>query len=125
MLPSLSRGLRLGLVLALSAGYLGWHGHGHSASAAKADDDDDSGGGEDDNVKDEDDTGADDKDQPVVTSGGLFTLATYPVSELLRPLTMTEGITQARLAVGTDLSSVGAFSTAGVSLQGELVIPAR
>jgi hypothetical protein len=120
MLPSLSRGLRLALVLALSAGYVGWHGHGHSAFAAKAGDDDDDSGGDDDNnnAKDDDDTSADDKDQPVVTSGGLFTLATYPVSELLRPLTITEGITQARLAVGTDLSSVGAFSTAGVSLEG-------
>jgi hypothetical protein len=121
MLPSLSRGLRLALVLALSAGYLGWHGHGHSAFAAKpaAGDDDDESGGDEDNVKDEDDTSADDKDQPAVTSGGLFTLATYPVSELLRPLTITEGIAQARLGVGTDLSSVGAFSTAGVSLEAQ------
>ena len=119
MLPSLSRGLRLAMVLALSAGYVGWLGHGHSVFAAKGDDDDDSGGGDEDNVKDEDDTTADDKDQPVVTSGGLFTLATYPISELLRPLTITEGIAQARLAVGTDLSSVGAFSTAGVSLEGQ------
>lgn len=120
MLPSLSRGLRLALVLALSAGYLGWQGHDRSAFAAKpGDDDDDSGGDDDNNVKDEEDTGADDKDQPAATSGGLFTLATYPVSELLRPLTMTEGIAQARLAVGTDLSSLGAFSSAGVSLEAQ------
>ena len=118
MLPSLSRGLRLALVLALSAGYLGWNGHGQSAFA-KPGDDDDEGGDDDDNkgLKDDDDGAQEDKDQPAVTSGGLFTLATYPVSELLRPLTITEGITQARLGVGTDLSSVGAFSTVGASLE--------
>ena len=121
MLPSLSRGLRLAMVLALSAGYLGWHGHGHSASAAKAGDDDDDSGGDDDDKgpKDDDDTSADDKDQPAVTSGGLFTLATYPVSELLRPLTITEGVAQARLAGGTDLSSLGAFKSAGISLEAQ------
>jgi hypothetical protein len=115
MLPSLSRGLRLALVLALSAGYIGWQGHGHPAFAKAGDDDEE--GGDDDKVKDDDDTAADDKDQPAVTSGGLFTMATYPVSELLRPLTITEGIAQARLGVGTDLSSVGAFSTVGASLE--------
>ena len=121
MLPSLSRGLRLALLLALSAGYVGWDGHGHSAFAAKPGDDDDDSGGEDDDKgpKDDDDASADDKDQPAVTSGGLFTLATYPVSELLRPLTITEGVAQARLAGGTDLSSLGAFKSAGVSLEAQ------
>src|SRR5690349_16950629 len=119
MLPSLSRGLRLALVLALSAGYVGWDGHGHSAFAKPGDDDDEGSDDDDKSVKDEDDTTADDKDQPAVTSGGLFTMATYPVSELLRPLTITEGIAQARLGVGTDLSSVGAFSTVGASLEAQ------
>jgi hypothetical protein len=123
MLPSLSRGLRLALVLALSAGYITWHGHVRLAEAApKGGGDDDEGGDDDDSgPKDEGDdaTAEDDKDQPPVTAGGLFTMKTYPLSELLRPLTITQNITQARLAVGTDLSSLGAFSSLGLSLEGE------
>jgi len=117
MLPSLSRGPRLALVLALGAGYLGWYGHGHTAYA-KGDDDEESG---DDAAQssDDEDGGEEDRDQPLVTSGGLFTMKTYPVSELLRPLTITQNITQARLAIGTDLSSLGAFGSAGVSLEGQ------
>lgn len=124
MLPSLSRGLRLALVLALSAGYVTWHGHVRLADAAPkgGGDDDDSGGDDDDSSsKDEgsDDTDADDKDQPPVTAGGLFTMKTYPVNELLRPLTITQNIGQVRLALGTDASSLGAFSSVGASLEGE------
>ncbi len=122
MLPSLSRGLRLALVLALSAGYITWHGHARLVEAApKGGGDDDEGGDDDDSgPKDEgDDAAEDDKDQPPVTAGGLFTMKTYPLSELLRPLTITQNITQARLGVGTDLSSLGAFSSLGLSLEGE------
>lgn len=114
MLPSLSRGLRLALVLALCAGYLGWQGHVRPVHAA---DDEDEDGGDVDVDKGDDEE--DDKDQPAVTSGGLFTMATYPVNELLRPLTITQGITQARLSVGTDLSSIGAFKSAGASLEAQ------
>ncbi|HET9624175.1 MAG TPA: hypothetical protein VFP84_22535 [Kofleriaceae bacterium] len=129
MLPSFSRGLRLALVLALSAGYIGWQGHAHSAYAAKKGaDDSDSDGDEDSNGDEDSDKGdkggddtdednPDDKDQPPVTAGGLFTLATYPQSELLRPLTMTQKLTQVRLGIGTDISAKGAFATAGVSLE--------
>jgi hypothetical protein len=53
-----------------------------------------------------------------VTSGGLFTLKTYPVRENSRPLTMTKGITQLRLGLGTDLSAKGAFESFGVNLEG-------
>jgi hypothetical protein len=113
MLPSLSRGLRLALVLALSAGYLGWQGHVRPVHAA--DDDEDGGDVDVDKGDDEDE----DKDQPAVTAGGLFTMATYPVNELLRPLTITQGFTQARLSVGTDLSSLGAFKSAGASLEAQ------
>jgi hypothetical protein len=123
MLPSLSRGLRLALVLALSVGYVTWHGHLRPASAAPkggGDDDDSAGDDDDSGPKDEgDDTGDDDKDQPPVTAGGLFTMKTYPVSELLRPLTITQNLTQLRLGLGTDLSSLGAFSSAGVSLEAQ------
>ncbi len=124
MLPSFSRGLRLALVLALSAGYVAWHGHSQPAFAA-ADDEEDEGGGDDDDGDDgeksgggDDEEGAEeDKDQPPVTAGGLFTMSTYPVSELLRPLTMTQKITQLRLGIGTDISAKGAFESAGVSLE--------
>lgn len=122
MLPSLSRGLRLALVLALSAGYVTWHGHARLAEAApKGGGDEDEGGDDDDSgAKDEGDEGdADDKDQPPVTAGGLFTMKTYPVNELLRPLTITQNIGQVRLGLGTDASSLGAFSSVGLSLEGE------
>jgi hypothetical protein len=124
MLPSFSRGLRLALVLALSVGYVAWHGHRHPAYAKGGGDDDEEG--EDDDSKggkdepDESEDGAeDDKDQPPVTAGGLFTMNTYPVSEILRPLTMTQKITQLRLGIGTDLSSLGAFSSIGLSLEAQ------
>lgn len=123
MLPSFSRGLRLALVLALSAGYVMWHGHGQLASAKPSDDDEDSGdddegGGKNVGEGDDDSADADDKDQPPVTAGGLFTLNTYPVRENDRPLTMTQKITQVKLSVGTDISAKGAFETFGVSLEG-------
>jgi hypothetical protein len=120
MLPSFSRGLRFALVLALSVSYVAWHGRSQVAHAQDdgededEDDDDGGSGGKDDLSEDE---GEDDKDQPLVTAGGLFTLATYPVNELLRPLTMTQQITQLRLAGGTDVSDKGAFESAGVSLE--------
>jgi len=123
MLPSLSRGLRLALVLALCAGYVAWHGHGHSAYAAKGGGDDDEGGDDDDKgdkgESEEDDGADDDKDQPPVTAGGLFTLATYPVNELLRPLTITQNIAQVRASLGTDLSAKGAFASGGLSVEGQ------
>jgi hypothetical protein len=125
MLPSFSRGLRLALVLALSVGYVAWHGHSQPAFAkGGGGGDEEEGGGDDDGG--DDDAGAkttdeegteEDKDQPPVTAGGLFTMSTYPVNEILRPLTMTEHITQVRLGVGTDISSKGAFDSAGVSLE--------
>ena len=125
MLPKLSRGLRLALMLTLSVGYVGWHGHRHAAYA-KGGGDDDGGddGGDDPDEKGggEDKEGGDDdgpeEGQPPVTAGGLFTMKTYPVSELLRPLTMTQGITQLRLTLGTDLSAKGAFNTFGANLEG-------
>jgi hypothetical protein len=121
MLPSFSRGLRLALVLALSAGYVTWHSH--VAYAAKGDDDEEGGDDDDDGGKadkggGDEDSDPDDKDQPPVTAGGLFTMSTYPVRELFRPLTMTEHITQLKLSVGTDISAKGAFESAGVSLEG-------
>jgi len=133
MLRPLSRAL---LIAALSLTYVAWHGHWNDAFAKKhgGDDDgggddggDDDGGGDDGGADDGGDKGAgddddgddaDDKDQPPVTAGGLFTLKTYPVSEILRPLTMTQGIAQLRLGLGTDISAKGAFGTGGVSLEG-------
>jgi hypothetical protein len=116
--------LRFALVLAFSAGYVAWQGHGHSAYAKGGGDDDEEEGDDDDSKggkgdDGEDEGGEDDKDQPLVTAGGLFTMATYPVSELLRPLTMTEKIAQVRLGLGTDISAKGAFSTFGLSLEGQ------
>lgn len=91
-------------------------------SMAWADDDDDGGdeGGEEPAGGNEDDPPEDEpedpKDQPPMTAGGLFTIKSYPVNELQRPLTMTQKITQLRLGIGTDLSAKTAFEFFGVSL---------
>ena len=118
MLPSYSRGLRLALVLALSAGYVAWVGHGHPAFAAKGDDEEEGDEGDDDKGKDavsDESDDPDDKDQPAMTAGGLYTMGTYPVREMFRPLTMTQNIAQVRLGLGTDISAKGAFGTFGLS----------
>jgi hypothetical protein len=121
MLPSLSRELRLVLALAVGVGYVAWDSPG-----AYAQDDEDEGGGDDDDGGgddgeggggDDDDSDADDKDQPVITAGGLFTMKSFPIRELERPLTITQKITQARLGIGTDVSNKGAFESVGLSLE--------
>ncbi len=126
MLPKLSGGLRAALVLALSFGYVAWHTHdafakkgGDDSGDDDGDDggDDDGGGAGNDSGGDDDDNG-DDKDQPAMTAGGLYTMGSYPVSEIMRPLSMTQHITQLRLGIGTDLSAKGAFGSAGLSLEG-------
>jgi hypothetical protein len=116
MLASLSRVSRLALILCLGVGYVGLH-----EGVARADDeeDDDGGGGDEpgtDEPTDDPTEDEDPKDQPALTSGGLFTMKTYPVSEIQRPLTMTQGITQLRLGFGSDLSAKTAFEFFGVSL---------
>lgn len=131
MLRPLSRAL---LIAALSLSYIAFHGHWNDAFAKKHGGDDDSGGDDDDSGGDDDsgdsgdkggdDSGDDDngdedpKSQPPVTAGGLYTLQTYPLSEIQRPLTMTQGIVQLRAGLGTDLSAKGAFNTFGVNLEG-------
>jgi hypothetical protein len=121
MLPTAGRGLRLALMLSLGVGFVAFQGH-HHAAYAKGDDD----GGDDDSADDDKGKGGDeetetdeevDKDQPPVTSGGLFTLNSYPQREILRPLILTQGITQLKLSLGTDISAKGAFGTGGLSLE--------
>src|SRR5207245_1606628 len=100
MLPSLSRALRAALVVGLSLAYIGWHAHAAFAKGAKGGDDsgddggddegDDEGGGGDKGGEGGDDEDPDDKDQPPITAGGLFTMNTFPVRENSRPLTMTQ-----------------------------------
>ena len=120
MLPSFSRGPRLALVLALGAGFVAWQGHGHRAFAAGDDEEEGDDGADDgkDAVTDEGDD-PDDKDQPAITAGGLFTMSSYPVRELFRPLTMTQNIAQIRVGLGTDISAKGAFETGGLSVEGQ------
>jgi hypothetical protein len=120
MLPTLTSELRVAWILALSAAYIGWHTHDACAGKHASDDDggDDAGddGEEGDGGDAGEDEGDEDRDQPPVTAGGLFTMATYPINELQRPLTMTEHITQMRLGLGTDISAKGAFQTGGFTL---------
>jgi hypothetical protein len=113
MLASLSRVLGLALAFTLV-----------SAGTARAEEEEEEGGddgGGDDGGGEEPGEGEgedeeDPKTQPALTSGGLFTIKTYPVRELFRPLTMTEKITQIRLDLGTDVSDKTAFEFFGVSL---------
>lgn len=125
MLPSLSRAFRLALVLCLSLGYVAAT---HRVARAGGDEEEggDEGGGDEGEEKkggdseDTDETEVEDpKDQPPVTAGGLFTLKTYPQTELLRPLTMTQKITQLKVSLGTDLSAKGAFGSGGLSLEAQ------
>ena len=117
MIRLLTRGL---LVAALGLGYVAHH---ERVAYAQEDDEEDGGddeGGDDKGGGDEEGEGEDeevDKDQPAVTAGGLYTLATYPIREIERPLTMTQGITQVRLSAGTDISAKGAFGSGGLSAE--------
>jgi hypothetical protein len=126
MLASLSGVLRLLLVLLLSVGFVAWDTQNAQADDEEEEDggDDDGGdggdeGGDGDGEEGTDEEPEDPKDQPSVTAGGLFTLKTYPLSELERPLTMTQKVTQMRLSLGSDLSAKTAFEFFGVSLDAE------
>ena len=111
--------------------YVGWHTHeaqakgGGDDSGDDGDDDggDDGGGGKEKEGSDDcdDDTcgEGDGSDQPPITAGGLYTINTYPVRENSRPLTLTKGVTQLRLGIGTDLSAKGAFKSIGVNIEGQ------
>jgi hypothetical protein len=117
MLRLLSRGL---LISALCLGSVALRTRPAFADDEEFDDEggdegDEGGKGDEDSEETEEDEDA--KDQPPVTSGGLFTLKTYPVREISRPLTMTQNITQVRASIGTDISAKGAFETGGLSLE--------
>ncbi len=107
------------LALALSTSLVAVAGTSRPAYAQDDEEDEDSGddegGGNDDEGGDEEEES--DADQPPITAGGLFTMRTYPVREISRPLTMTEKIAQLRLGLGTDISAKGAFESFGVSLE--------
>lgn len=126
MLPSLSGVLRLALVVSLGTGLIAAWDSVCQRQLAQADDDDedeDEGDGGDDDGGDsgdgeDEDEQEDPKDQPSITAGGLYVMKTFPIRENERPLTITQNITQARLAVGTDVSNKGAFESAGVNLEG-------
>lgn len=91
-----------------------------TAFADEEEDDGDDGGGDEPSGGDPDEPEGDEpedpKEQPPITAGGLFTIKSYPINELQRPLTMTQKITQLRLGLGTDLSAKTAFEFFGVSL---------
>lgn len=118
MLPSLSRGLALALALAASLGYAAWNSSSAYAQDDEEDEGDDGDEGDGGDEGEEEDEEEDDKEQPAVTAGGLFTLKTFPIRELDRPLTITQNIAQVRAGLGTDVSAQGAFESVGVSLEG-------
>jgi hypothetical protein len=121
--------LRL-LIAALSAAVvLGDAAAPAAVAHAAVDDDDEDDDGEDeedggeaeDDDDDEDgdkDTARDEKDQPPVTAGGLFTKKTYPVAENARPLTLIEGMLELQAGFNIDLSDRKAFETWFANLRG-------
>ena len=123
MLADLSRRLTMSLILvagSCAALFPVLH-----TSLAWADDDDEEEGDEDSGDEDSGDEGGgddgeeeEDENQPVLTSGGLYTLATYPQGEIQRPLTMTMGLTELKLGLGFDISNKTAFETFGASVDG-------
>jgi hypothetical protein len=122
-----SRLVRLLLFAATVFAAVSWPTHHSTAfAAASDDDDDDAGGGDDDGGKggDDDATAGDDDDddadadQPPVTAGGLYSKATYPISVIERPLTLIQGMTEVRVALGTDISAKGAFEAWNAGLDG-------
>ncbi len=120
MLPSLSRGLQLALALTVSVGYVVGDAPGAYAQDDEEDEGGDEEGGDEEGSEEEGDDGeggAEDKDQPAVTAGGLFTMKTFPIRELERPLTITQKIAQVRAGLGTDVSNKGAFESVGVNLE--------
>ena len=117
MLRLLSRGL---LLSALSLGVVALKAHpvyAEDDEEEEEDGGDDGGGGKGDDGEDEE-SEEEDGDQPALTSGGLFTMKTYPIREISRPLTLTEKIVQARVSLGTDISAKGAFESGGLSVEG-------
>lgn len=124
MLADLSKSLSLSLALVLGTAVVAAPILDVSPAWADDDDeeDDDDDDDDDDKDKDDDEGGEEeeeeevDPDQPVVTSGGLYTLQTYPQGEIQRPLTMTQGIKEVKAGIGFDISNTTAFETFGLSL---------
>lgn len=77
--------------------------------------DDEEGGEGEEGEEDED---KEDKDQPPVTAGGLYTLATYPVREYDRPLSITQNIFEADVGIAFDLSEGQTFETGSLIFNG-------
>lgn len=117
MIPSLSRGLRLALILSLGTVSVAWPFHARVAYAQDEDEEDEDE--DEDSSEEEEEEEEEDTSQPPVTAGGLFTLKTYPVREISRPLTITQGITQIRAGFGVDVSAKQAFESVGLTLEGE------
>jgi hypothetical protein len=108
--------LRLGLVLSLALA-LGALPPLASTAVAQDDDDDDEDEGDDESDgEEEEDEEA--EEQPPVTAGGMYTKKTYPVAELERPLTLTQGILQIRGGFDIDVSKDTAFETWRAKLNG-------
>jgi hypothetical protein len=113
ILRLLSRGL---LAAAFGLGFVAVRAA--PAFAQEEDEEEDESGGESGEEGEEgEEEEEDERDQPPVTAGGLFTLQSYPVREISRPLTLTQGLTQLRVSTGTDISAKGAFATGGISAE--------
>lgn len=79
-----------------------------------SDDEDEDSDDSDEEDEGEDEADEEDEDQPPVTAGGLYTLATFPNRELFRPLTLSQGIREARVGLGLDISAQSAFESVGL-----------
>jgi hypothetical protein len=90
----------------------------HAPAAYAEDDEEDDEGGEGGEGAEEEEEEAVDKDQPAVTAGGLYTKATYPQSEVERPLTITQQVAEARVGMSFDLSKGVTFETWFLNVRG-------
>jgi hypothetical protein len=77
---------------------------------ADDDEDDDDGGGEGGDGEEEEENAVD-PNQPAVTAGGLYTVQTYPQSEVERPLTLTQKVFEGRVGMGFSLIEGATFKT--------------
>jgi hypothetical protein len=88
-----------------------------SVDAWAQDDDEDEEEEDDEDDEGDEEEEEEDEDQPPVTSGGLFTLETYPQAENQRPLTITKGIVELRAGIDIDMSATQAFKNWGIGAE--------
>jgi hypothetical protein len=102
----------------------------HAQDEEKAEKKDDGGGGDEEEEEEEEEEGAEeggeegdedpnklDKDQPPLTAGANYTLETWSLAEVERPLILSVGILEGRIDVTAGLNKGAAFKEARMGLE--------